>query len=212
METVAARLATGFRVENSGGNDVLAKEQYQPVNRPYKLGAARTPAHPLRDRQGIERGLDNPRQQTRGWRAGLAAFEQQEFALAFLDPAKRRDRRATGLCKCGRRACRLATGIEGRIDRRSASALRLGRLCLRESADQYREASRCCVRLERRESNARGAEPAANPFCKRGLEFAQGQRRQFLGTEFHQQIAGAHALLPAAPSRSIGKPSASRLS
>ena len=209
MEAMAARRRTRIGVEQPRRQHLVAQAHQHPVHGPHELGIARTPAHALRDRQRIERGLDDAGQQRRGGRARLAALEEQELALAFGDATQRleRDTAALGEGRAGTR--RGALLVEGGADRRTTALELLFGLCRRQGAHQHGEPARRGVGVHCAVREARCGETRGDALGERTLELRQGKRRQFFGAEFEEEVAhGGHR----ASSCSIGKPSASRAS
>ena len=221
-EAMAARAVAGGDAEQCRRHDVPAEHQHDPVHRAHEFRAAAAPAHALGDRQPVERGLHDASQQRGGRGARPDAGVIEELALRLLDAAELGDGRAAGLGERGRGAGRRAIRRERRADRGALALQFLVRLVLGDAAHEQREPARCGVALDLAVADAGGGEAREDAVTEGGGQGRQGLRRQLLGADLDQQVARAHAWLPAAgaPSggstcgttvRAIGKPSASRL-
>ena len=218
MEAVAAGRRTGIGVEQARGQHRIAQAHQHPVHGTHELGLARAPAHALRDRQRIERGLDDAGQQRRGGGAGFLALEGQELALALGDAPERFERDTAALGEGRGRARRCTLLVEGGVDRWAATLDLLFGLRRRQCAHQHSEPPRCCVGLHRAVPETRRSEPRGDALGERTLELRQRERRQFFGAELEEEILhGGHGVFSAAVATgaapcNIGKPSVSRAS
>ena len=219
MKAMPARDAAGGNAQQRAVHDVAAEQHDDPVHRPDELRGTAPPAHPLRDRQLVERFLDDARQQGNGLLAGAPAFVEQEGALGFLDPAEAADRGAAGFRKrgCGTRG--LAVGIEGGRDRGALAPDLLLGLAHGEARNPDGEPPRRGVGDHLAMLEPGGAEAAHDAVGKGAGKLRQRLGRKFLGADLDQEVALLHFAAPAAPGAasgawcppSIGKPSASRL-
>ena len=60
---MTAREAIARYAKNRCRHDLCAEKQHHPVDRTRELGLTTPPPHPFRNRQGIERGLHDARQE-----------------------------------------------------------------------------------------------------------------------------------------------------
>lgn len=214
VEAMSARTRAGIRVEQTRLQGLVAESHHDPMNGPHELGIAATPAHALRDRQAIESALDDGRQQRRRGGTGLAALELQKLSLALGHATERFERDTAALGERGRRTRRCARFVERRVDGRAAPLDPLHGLHLGECTNEHGQPAGRGVGDDTVVGEGGGIETCAKALGQCALEFGQGERRQFFGAEFEQEIASAHgAPPPAAPvAFTIGKPRASRLS
>jgi hypothetical protein len=212
--------------QHLAGHHILAEQHQHPVHRAYELRLAGAPAHAPGDRQCVERGLHDARQQARGRRARLGAAIHQPRALRRLEALERPDLDAASLREGEGCLHRRALRIEGRLDRRTAALDRAIGLSLREPAHAHREPPRCGEALDGTVLEPGLAESPGDSVGKRSGQCQQRLRRQFLSADLDQEIAaaGAHRVASAVGTAlvsawrdaertpfSIGKPSASRL-
>lgn len=84
VEAVATGFAPGFLGEDLALDHIVAEQHHQPLGRTHELLAASCPAHPLGNRQFVQRGLDDARQQAGGRLAGDGLAEAQ-LRTALVD-------------------------------------------------------------------------------------------------------------------------------
>ena len=81
MEAMAARHAPGGDAEDLARHDRVAVQHDDPVHGPHELGLAVAPAHAPRDRERVERRLDDARQELGGGLARPRGPAEQGLAL-----------------------------------------------------------------------------------------------------------------------------------
>ena len=166
VEAMAARHAPGGDAEDLARHDGVAVQHDDPVHGPHELSLAVAPAHAPRDRQRVERRLDDARQELGGGLARPRGPAEQELAPVVADARELVDLDAAGLGEGARGARRLAGGIEGGGHRRAASLDALLRLPIEELVHDHREAARRELGLRSR--RARGPRPPGRRRCRRG--------------------------------------------
>ena len=220
VKAVTARYASCVKPEDFGGNEFLAVQQHDPVHRPHEFCSMCAPAHALRDRQSGDRLHDDAGEHGSRCRARFRAAKCEPLALVGREPRERRDLDAAALGEGACRLRRLAAGVKGVCDGRSAPLDAAIRAALRGLRHQYGEAPRRREHLRRAMRDAGGVETLGEAVGERLRERGESDRRQFLAAEFEQHAACAHGnalRVGGTPNgfcarSSSGKPSASRLS
>ncbi|MNF80455.1 hypothetical protein D3C84_627000 [compost metagenome] len=213
VEAVAAGDPTGPLGEDFAVDHRIAEQHHQPLARTHEFGLARAPAHALGDRQLVQRGFDDARQQADGGLAGnaLAEFQLRPAAVdlgqvdaAFLGEAQRRLGRITVL-------------VEGRLQRRAIEVLGAIGLLFFELLDQHREAPRRGVVAHLAIAQAGGLQAFFDAGEEGLAQAVQGFRRQLFGAQFYQKIVRTHSAASSLASTSSrrsgaasGKPSLRR--
>ncbi|MCY1433516.1 hypothetical protein D9M71_495470 [compost metagenome] len=214
VEAVAAGFATGLLGEDLAVDHVVAEEHHQPLGRTDELVAARGPAHALGNRQLVQRGFDDARQQVDGRLAGdgLAELQLRAAAVDLLDV----DAALAGEAQGG--LGRLAFGIEGGLYRRTIEVDGAVRLLHGELVDLHGQAARRGVAAGGGVAEAGGLQALLDAGEEGFAEALQRFRRQLFGAQFNQEILRAHYSasfsLASTSSRSsgaaIGKPRRAR--
>ena len=207
QEPVPARRAAARFAEHGPRDDAVAVQQHQAAHRPHEFLVAVAPAHHLRDRQLLQRGLDQPRERRVEPRAVRDRAEREHFLFAVVDALEPLDRHALLLRETEQRLRRGPVGAETRLHRRSLREHLAVRRLRRDVASEHAEPSR---RRVHREASIGRREPFApqagdERVGERIAERAQRLRRQLLGEELDEQRR-----LHCAAFFSIGKPSRSR--
>ncbi len=220
VKTMATREMARGGVEERAGHHLPAVQHHHPVHRAHEQGVARAPVHAAWNRQRIQRGLDQPREQRHRALTGPGTQEEQERPLAFIQARQRLDARAATLGERERRTRRQACGIERRVHRRSAALEVLLGLLGGEALHPHGEPPWCCKANELTVRQARLVEARGEARDEGLLQGGERLGWQLLGADFKEEIAplGLHATAPAAAASaggtgfSSGKPSAARLS
>jgi len=89
MKAMAAAHAISADAEHFAIDDLVAKQQYQPVQRPREGKVVIAPAHRLRDRHRRNRFAHDLRQQAGGIDSGDAGAMHETLTLGVADPAQR---------------------------------------------------------------------------------------------------------------------------
>ncbi len=227
-EPVAVGQVAGANPQDLAGHYVAAKDHQHPVDRPHELGLARTPAHALGDGQPVQCCLDNGWHQAHGAGAGFGPPVHHPDSLGSLElfklghlgaAAAREGERSLG----GRALC-----IECGLQRWTAPLDRPVGLLFDQPPHAHRKASRRGVALDGPVHEAGAIESFRDAVCEGSRKRRQGLWRQFLGADLDQEVALGHQATSGGEegtfsfsvraekenvpsSRSIGKPSASRL-
>jgi hypothetical protein len=111
-ESDAARVLAGLRRREFRTRRRRAEQHHDPMHRPHELLLARAPAHALRDRQRVERSVDDP-----GSSAGVARPSScrrtcSTRALRPVDLLQLIDAHAARRCESQRRLGRLTARVE----------------------------------------------------------------------------------------------------
>ncbi len=178
--------------------------------------------HPSRDRQSIERRLNDRRQQVPDALTWLRADEEQERAFTFVDLLQGLDRRAAALSEGQGRACGESGGVERGGHGRAAPPDGLIRLLRGHFPDVYGQASRGRKGHHGADLESGVLQSRANAGGEGALEGPKRFGRQLLGSQLNQEVAlvEAHACAPATSFSAgvpppglanMGNPSASRL-
>ncbi len=167
-EAVAVGDIAGGYVEDRRVDDLLAEQHQHPVHGAHELRVAVAPAHALGDRQRVERGLHDPRQQRQRVRARFGAAKHHPRALRGLELLEGVHLDSAGL---GKRSCRLrgrALRVERRLERRAALFDRAVRLLLDQLAHAHRQTARRGEMLDAFVRQPRAGESLRDAVRKRG--------------------------------------------
>ncbi|MNZ54241.1 hypothetical protein D3C78_721390 [compost metagenome] len=211
---MAAGFATGLLGEDLAVDHVVAEEHHQPLGRTDELVAARGPAHAFGNRQIVQRGFDDARQQADGRLAGNSLAELQ-FRTALVDQLQV-DAALLGEAEGGRG--RVAIGIERGLQRRAVEVHAAVRLLHGELVDLHGQTTRGGVAAGGGVAEAGGLQTLLDAGEEGFAEALQRFRRQLFGAQFNQEILRAHYSasfsLASTSSRSsgvaIGKPRRAR--
>ena len=189
MEAVAATHAIGFQAEDLGRHDFATEQDHQPMRRAHELVVEVGPAHRLRDRQRLQRLLDDLRQQCRRRFTRLHGAMHEPRALVGIDLLQLLDSDAAAVRETDQGLGRRAAGIERGIRSRATAFEFLFGLLQGDVFDPDREPARRMQRPHRMRGvrDAALAQAGSNAIAERVREFIQRLRRQFFGAEFDQQ-------------------------
>ena len=191
VEAVPAGDAPGADPEDLRLDDLPAVHQHHPVHGTHELGVTVRPSHPPWRRQAFERAFQHPGQQRGERRAGLGEAVGEPCACPgfqphepiHIDPDRFREARGG--------PCRRALVVERLRERRPAPfdvAVGLG---AGHAGDEDREPARGGVGDRGAVGEPRRVELRRDPDRECLGEPAQRLRRQLLGADLHQQVAGA---------------------
>ncbi len=192
MKPMAARHPTGREAEDFSGDNVVAVQQDDPMNRADELHRARAPTHAPRDRKLIERGLHDPRQELSGANSGPRQLAEQEFSLGVVDAREFVDGDTAGFGEGLGRARRLSRGVERNGDRRAAPLDTLLGLAIEELLHQHSEAARREVGERSAVREPGGIEARDDGVAKRLGERNEAFRRQFLDADLDKKVVARH--------------------
>ena len=215
VEAVATGHAPGLLGEDLAVDHMLAVQHDQPLGRTDEFFLARGPAHALGDRQLIQGGFDDARQQADGALPGDALAELQ-LRAALVDLAQL-DAALLGEAEGG--LGRVAVLVEGGLHGRPVEVDGAVRLLAGQGLDQHGQAARRGVVTGALVAQAGGLEAFLDARQEGLAEALQGLGWQLFGAQFDQEIMCTHACassLARTSSRSsgvaIGKPSLARAS
>ncbi len=194
METMTVAVATGAVAEQLQVQHVVAEQRDDPVHRSQEALLATAPAHRLGQRQRRHRLLDQRRQQRARIRTGLALAMHEPFALVAGDPLQRSPLDPAGLGETEQRAGGLTLAIQAGRHRRTTPLAVLIGLLERDCGDLHRQPARRPQRDAALggKGDASLAQPLQQPVAQVLSQPGQAGGREFLATQFKQQISGGH--------------------
>ena len=215
VETMATGHTAGLLREDFAIDHVVTEQHHQPLGRADELFLACSPAHALGDRQIIQCGFNDARQQTDGALTGDRLAEFQLGAtlvdLAQLDTAL--------LGKAEGRLGRVAVLVEGCLHGRSVEIDGAVRLLAGQLVDMHGEAARRSVVAGALIAQAGGLETLFDASQEGFAEALQSLGWQLFGAQFNQEIMCTHSAISSLASTSsrssgvaMGKPSLARAS
>ncbi|MDT4843052.1 hypothetical protein FQZ97_769700 [compost metagenome] len=213
VEAMSTGHPAGLLGEDFTVDHAVTEEHHQPLARADEFGLARTPAHALGNRQFVQRGFHDTRQQASGRLAGNALAELQ-LGSTLVDFGQLD---ATFLGETQRRLGRVAVGIESSLHGRAIEVHRTIRLLRGELLDQHRQAARRGVIAHLAVAQSGGFQAFFDTGEKRFAKGFQGFWRQLFGAQFYQKIVRTHSAASSLASTSSrrsgaasGKPSLRR--
>ena len=192
MKTMAAGHAPGGDAEDLPVDHLLAVQHDDPMDRPHELHGSGAPAHAPRDRNRVERGLDDAREEFGGRLTRASRAAEEELALVVVETGEFVDFHAAGLGKSGRGAGRLAGGVERGRDRRPAALDALLRLAIEELGHLHGEAARREIGLGGGVREARGLEAGLDAVAEGRAERREALGRHFLRADLDQEVVAVH--------------------
>ncbi len=210
METVPARITVCLDAENLRIDDFVTEQQHHPVHRPDEFLVAVTPAHALGNRQPGERFAHQFGNHPRRVLALANRTKRQPAALFGLELVEFLDLDTTGSGETLCRGCGTTVIVESGTEGGPAPHRFLVFLGRGNIAQQQRQPARCRVTQHAGRFQRGGLQARNQSVGERIGQAAQRFRRQLLGADLDQQVAGvAHG---AASRCNIGNPSDSRRS
>ena len=188
-EAMAARLAAAAQAQHAAVDDVGAVQDHQPVRRTHEAVVVVGPAHRPRDRQRLQRLLDDFRQQRRHRLPRLDRPPDEPATLVGFQSFQLLDADAAGLREAKQRLRRLACRIERRSQRRATAFQRLLRLRRGYRGNICSQAPGRGIGLGQVETGVDAApgQAVADAAQESGGQFVQRLRRQLLGAQLDQQ-------------------------
>ena len=190
VETVTPGFPARRDAQNRRGDDLIAKQQHRPVHRAHEFIVAVAPAHPLGNRQASQRSQHDAGNQVGGRCAWFSTEMNQPSALVSLLPLQFGDGDPAGPGKPFGGFSRFPVRAKGGAQRRAAPlALTVG-LAPGQLFDQHRQSARGGETMQGAAGQAGFFQSGADPLFKGSRQRQQRFRRQFLGADFDQQVAG----------------------
>ena len=196
VKSMSPSLSGCLNTENSPLHRGVPEQQTDPMHRANELRLTVAPTHASRDWKVPKGLLHKRRHQLRRGSSARKHTVCQPFALVCSLANEILDSNPAGAGEPFRRFARCPVWTEGGRKGRSSPRSFQVRLAGCDSLDQQREAARGGEALNVCKVDRLLSEPFADPVGEGCAQLGQGDRRQFLGTNFDQQVTRCVQLPP----------------